>query len=134
MHRGFLSLEDLLQAEHDDLAEIPEEKLIYGGGWSHANGKSMYNYHRTLSTSQGSGSSFQYSFVGTGLDILGPNSGNAVLEVIVDGSVITSSARTSASGDLAHTYSLRNLPSGSHTVQLRVLSGTLVIDAVGIVQ
>lgn len=119
--------------EMHDLAEIPEEKLIYGGGWAHANGKSMYNYHRTLSTSQGSGSTFQYSFFGTGLDILGPNGGNAVIEVIVDGSVITSSARTSASSDLAHTYSLRNLPSGNHTVQLRILSGTLVIDAVGIV-
>jgi hypothetical protein len=119
--------------EMHDLAEVPEEKLIYGGGWSHANGKSMYNYHRTLSTSQGSGSTVQYSFDGTGLDILGPNGGNAVMEVVVDGSVVTSSARTSASGDLAHTYSLRNLPSGSHTVQLRVLSGTLVIDAVGIV-
>ena len=80
--------------ETHDLGAVPATKLVYGGQWAHENGKSMYNYQRTLSTSQGSGSTLRYTFTGTGLDILGPNDGSAVLEVTVDGRVVNGSART----------------------------------------
>ncbi|MGC4092672.1 MAG: hypothetical protein QM756_33290 [Polyangiaceae bacterium] len=63
--------------EMSDLASPPTPKLTYGGSWAHATGKGMYNYQRTLSTSQGSGPTFEYTFSGTGLDILGASNGSA---------------------------------------------------------
>jgi hypothetical protein len=116
-----------------DLAAIPVSKLIYSGAWAHENGKSMYNYQRSLSTSKGVGATLQYTFEGAGLDILGPNDGSAQLEVTVDGKVVNPSAGTMASGDLYQTFTLRGLDYGGHTVRLKVVSGTLVVDAVAVV-
>src|SRR6185369_4190511 len=62
-------LDDL---ETNDLSSPPAPKLVYGGTWAHENGKGMYNYQRSLSTSQGTGASLTYTFTGTGLDLLGP--------------------------------------------------------------
>jgi hypothetical protein len=119
--------------EMHDLAPTPSAKLVYGGGWAHENGRSMYNYHRTLSTSQGTGSTLEYTFSGTGLDILGPNDGSATLEVTVDGEVVETSAGTMASTEFYQTFTLRGLSDGQHTVQFRVSGGTLVVDAVAVV-
>ncbi len=118
--------------EMHDLQPIPEPKLVYSGNWAHANGKSMYNYHRSLSTGQ-AGATLAYSFEGTGMDILGPNNGSANIEVTVDGSIVNASIGTMAANELYQTYTLRNLTPGAHTVSIRVLSGTLVVDAVGVV-
>lgn len=116
-----------------DLSSAPATKLIYSGSWAHENGKSMYNYQRSLSTSRGDGAALQYSFKGTGLDILGPNNGSAKLEVTVDGKVVDASVSTKVSGNLYQTFTLHGLEYGNHTVRLKVVSGTLVVDAVGIV-
>jgi hypothetical protein len=124
-------LDDL---EVKDLAAAPATKLIYDGSWAHANGKAMYNYQRSLSTSQGTGATLKYTFVGTGIDLLGPNDGSAKLEVAVDGQVTSASASTMASAELYQTFALRDLPPGTHTVQFKVVSGALVVDAVGIVK
>ncbi|WP_240639026.1 RICIN domain-containing protein [Micromonospora ureilytica] len=120
--------------EMSDLANPPARKLVYGGSWAHENGKGMYNVQRSLSTSQGSGSTLTYTFAGTGLDIIGPNSGSAVLQVTVDGTVVNSAASTLASPEFYQTYALRNLDAGTHTVEIMVRSGSLVVDAVGAVR
>jgi hypothetical protein len=123
-------LDDL---ETTDLAAPPATKLVYGGSWAHENGKGMFNYQRSLSTSKGVGATLKYAFTGTGLDILGANKGTAKLEVTVDGQVTSASASTVASSELYQTYSLRGLSNGPHTVQVKVTEGTLVVDAVGVV-
>jgi hypothetical protein len=123
-------LDDL---EMTDLSPVPVTKLVYGGSWAHENGKGMYDYQRSLSTSQGTGSTLQYSFTGTGLDVLGPNDGSAKLQVTVDGKVVNASAATLAAKELTQAFTLRGLTAGAHTVQLKVLSGTLVVDAVAVV-
>jgi hypothetical protein len=123
-------LDDL---EVTDLSPVPATKLVYGGSWAHENGKGMYDYLRSLSTSQGTGSTLKYTFTGTGLDVLGPNDGTAKLEVTVDGQVVDASAATSASSELYQTFTLRGLSAGAHAVQLKVVSGTLVVDAVAVV-
>lgn len=120
--------------ELSDLASPPGKKLVYGGSWAHEAGKSMYDYQRSLSTSRAAGATLEYGFTGTGLDILGQNDGTAKLEVTVDGKVATASAPTAAASQLYQTYSLRGLPAGAHIVQIKVLSGKLVVDAVGVVQ
>jgi hypothetical protein len=116
-----------------DLAAKPATKLVYDGAWAHENGKAMYNVQRSLSTSQGAGAALTYAFTGTGLDILGPNNGSAVLEVAVDGVVVDASASTIASPEFYQTFTLRNLTPGRHTVRITVREGTLVVDAVGVV-
>ncbi|WIX92347.1 hypothetical protein [Amycolatopsis sp. DG1A-15b] len=118
--------------EMTDLSAPPATKLVYGGQWAHESGKSMYNYQRTLSTSQGSGSTLSYTFTGTGLDITGPNDGSAVLETTIDGSIADSAARTAASAEFSQTFGLRGLTYGRHTVQIKVRSGVLVVDAVAV--
>ncbi|MBN2194192.1 MAG: hypothetical protein JW751_15350 [Polyangiaceae bacterium] len=123
-------LDDL---EMGDLAAVPATKLVYGGNWAHENGKGMYNCQWSLSTSRGAGATLAYAFTGTGFDVLGPNDGSAVLRVSVDGQVVAASAHTMAAAELYQTYTLRDLAPGPHTVQLEVLSGTLVVDAVGVV-
>ena len=122
-------LDDL---ETYDLASPPAAKLVYGGSWSHKNGQGMYYYQRSVS-SGGSGATLKYAFMGTGLDILGPNDGSAKLEVTVDGQVTVASASTMASTEFYQTLTLGGLSNGSHTVQVKVLSGTLVVDAVAVV-
>jgi len=119
--------------EMQDLAEIPQPKLVYGGSWAHQTGKTMYHYQRTQSTSLGSDATLEYSFTGTGLDVLGPNAGTALLEVTVDGEVANPSASTMAATEFYQTFTLRELVAGPHTVQLKVMSGVLAVDAVGVV-
>jgi hypothetical protein len=125
--------EHLDDLEMHDLKETPNTKLIYNGPWAQNNGQGMYHYQRSLSTSQGAGATIEYTFTGTGLDILGPNNGTAKLEVTVDGIVVTRSASTITSKELYQTYSLRGLNYGEHAVQMKVLSGTLVVDSVAVI-
>ncbi|TDT33295.1 hypothetical protein [Naumannella halotolerans] len=123
-------LDDLEMAELDDPGE---ELLRYDGEWSHANGESMYTYGRTASVTEDAGSGLQYTFDGTGLDLIGANDGSARLRVSVDGEVVEQEASTVASGDYQQTYSLRDLEPGRHTVRIELLSGSLKVDAVGTV-
>ncbi|WP_246608108.1 sugar-binding protein [Paractinoplanes toevensis] len=114
------------------LDNLQMNDLIYGGGWRHTNGRGMYEYHRSASTSQGAGATLTSTFTGSGLDILGPNDGSARLDVRVDGSLVATDQPTRASTNFQQTFDLRDLPPGRHTVTLEVRSGTLAVDAVGI--
>ncbi|WNS44135.1 S-layer homology domain-containing protein [Paenibacillus sp. MMS20-IR301] len=125
--------EQLDNLEMYDLAAAPAAKLIYEGAWAHENGKGMYVYQRSLSTSQGAGAVLKYTFTGTGLDILGPNDGSAKLEATVDGRTVVLSGTTAAAKELYQAFTLRGLEYGEHTVQIKVLSGTLAVDSVGVI-
>ncbi|WP_278235978.1 Ig-like domain-containing protein [Isoptericola sp. AK164] len=119
--------------ETNDLADPPATELVYGGEWRHANGGSMYEYMRSTSTSQGEGASLTYTFTGSGLDVLGPNDGSARLDVTVDGEPVAVNAATRDAGHFQQAFELRGLPWGEHTVTLTVTSGTLLVDAVGVI-
>ena len=124
---------ELLDDETTDLASPPAAKLVYGGTWSHLSGQDMYDYQRTLSKTSTAGATLKYTFAGTGLDIVGPNDGSAKLEVTVDGQVTNASATTMASKEMYQTLTIRGLANGAHTIQVKLLSGTLVVDAAGVV-
>ncbi|MBN2738196.1 MAG: hypothetical protein JXR70_14525 [Spirochaetales bacterium] len=115
-----------------DLSATPVKKLIYTGSWAHENGKSMYNYHRTLSTSQSANATLCYTFTGTGIDIIGPNDGSARLEVSLDNQIVETSAATAKTGDTGQTYMIKDLEYAEHTVIFKLISGKLVVDSVGI--
>ncbi|WP_402464004.1 carbohydrate-binding protein [Isoptericola aurantiacus] len=123
-------LDDL---EMNDLADPPATQLVYDGAWKHANGGSMYEYMRSTSVSQADGASLTYTFTGSGLEILGANDGSARLDVSVDGETLAANQATRDSGQFQQAYELRGLPWGEHTVTLTVISGTLLVDAVGVI-
>jgi hypothetical protein len=92
----------------------------------------MYVYQRSSSTSQAPGATLAYTFTGSGLDIIGPNSGSARLNVRLDGKLIATNVPTTASTNFQQTFSVPDLPWGRHTVTVEVVAGTLVVDAVGV--
>jgi hypothetical protein len=116
----------------NDLADPPAAKLVYGGGWQHANGRGMFEYLRTASISNAAGATLSYTFTGSGMDITGVNDGSARLTVTVDGTVTATNAATRASTNFQQTFDLRGLAPGRHTVTIAVVSGTLLVDAVGV--
>jgi len=125
-------IDGMHQASWDDTSA---PVLQFDAHWNHVNGQGMYEWQRTASTSTTAGASLTYTFTGTGLDILGNNSGRATLDAVVDGERIVANAPTSAAGSERTTYMLRGLPNGSHTVVLSTTSAdSLNVDAVGIVR
>ncbi|GIE99816.1 sugar-binding protein [Paractinoplanes rishiriensis] len=119
-------------AEFLDNLQMNGTGLVYGGGWRHTNGRGMFEYHRTASTSQGPGATIAHTFTGTGLDFAGPNDGSARVNVRVDGELVAADQPTRTATNFQQTFDVRGLPRGRHTVTLEVLTGTLVVDAVGV--
>jgi hypothetical protein len=118
--------------EMNDLSSTPKAKLVYDGGWTHANGGGMFEYQRSLSRNTAAGSGVAYTFTGSGADLLAPGDGSARLDVTVDGKKLVRGAATQAAGSFQAAYSLRGLPWGEHTVRFEVVSGTLALDAVAV--
>lgn len=123
-------LDDL---ETRNLASPPATELVYGGSWTHSNGRGMYEYQRSASISQAPGATVSYAFTGSGLDLTGVDDGSARLDVTVDGTLIATDVATRASTNFQQTFALRGLAWGRHTVTLTVTAGTLLVDAVGVI-
>jgi chitodextrinase len=100
------------------------------GTWSHraASGDAM-DWHRSTSTSSQAGASVTVRFTGTGLDLIGANSGAATLDVSVDGAPLAAGAATRSTARRQATYTLRGLTDSEHTATFTLRSGTLVLDA-----
>lgn len=106
--------------------------LDYRGHWDLEVGAGMYEYQRSRARSDQPGASLSYTFTGSGLDLTGPNDGSARLDVEVDGGILALAQPTRESAYYQQTFSLRGLPWGRHTVTLRLVSGTLNVDALGV--
>ena len=108
--------------------------LEYTGDWSQTVGSSWHEVQRSKSTTKTKGSALTVTFAGTGLDLVGANTGAVSLNVMVDGKLIAAKASTKASEQFTTTYSLRGLSDGTHTVTFETANdGTLVIDSVGVI-
>lgn len=108
--------------------------LRFDDEWSHVNGQGMFEWQRTASKSTRQGATMAYTFEGTGLDIIGTNSGAPTLDVIVDGEQLVAAAPTLAAGSERTAYMLRGLRNGTHTVEVRTANAdALNVDAVGVV-
>ncbi|ROQ03686.1 hypothetical protein EDF54_3162 [Rathayibacter sp. PhB93] len=108
--------------------------LEFDEQWTHVNGQGMFEWQRTASKSTGKGAALSYSFTGTGLDVLGSNTGAATLNVTVDGVRVATNAPTWAAGSERTAFQLRGLADGAHTVVLETANdGVLNVDAVGVV-
>ncbi|WP_342768601.1 fibronectin type III domain-containing protein [Gryllotalpicola protaetiae] len=108
--------------------------LQFDSGWNNTNGQGMYEYQRTSATSTRKGASMTYTFTGTGLDIIGTNSGKPTLDVSVDGADIERSAPTLSAGSERTAFTLRGLKNGPHTVVLTTATADpFNVDAVGVI-
>jgi chitodextrinase len=112
------------------LVDNMDSSVAYTGTWSHkaASGDAM-DWHRSTSTGTTAGSTFTLGFTGTGLDLVGANTGAATLDVSVDGVPLAAATPTRSSGKRQATYTLRGLAEGPHTATFTLRSGTLVLDA-----
>ncbi|MEU8660521.1 fibronectin type III domain-containing protein, partial [Actinoplanes philippinensis] len=112
------------------LVDNMDSTVGYTGTWSHkaASGDAM-DWHRTTSTSSTAGSTVTVGFTGTGLDLIGANTGTATIDVTVDGLPLAAGAPTGSTGKRQSPYTLRGLADGPHTATVTLRSGTLVLDA-----
>ena len=92
----------------------------------------MFVYQRSMSTAQKAGAKLEYTFTGTGLEILAGTFDKAKLRVTVDGEVYQESVKTQEAGNMNMIYSLSGLAYGEHTITIELLKGTLKVDMVGI--
>ncbi|GLY04207.1 carbohydrate-binding protein [Actinoplanes sp. NBRC 101535] len=122
---------DGFSAYASTLVDDMDSALAYTGTWSHrASAGDAMDWHRTTSTSAVAGSTVTTEFQGTGLDLIGGNTGGATLDVTVDGTPLALGATTRASGKRQATYTLRGLAAGPHRATFTLRTGTLVLDAV----
>lgn len=115
-----------------DLTSERNPKLVYNDKWDHKYGQSMYVYQRTISESTGKGATLEYTFTGTGLEILAGTDKTAKIKVTVDNHIISSEAQTQTAANMNTIYYLHGLPYGEHSIQLEVVSGVLSVDMVGV--
>jgi hypothetical protein len=75
-----------------------------------------------------------YTFTGTGLDIIGTNTGQPTLNVTVDGTQLVANAPTLAAGSERTAFELRGLKNGKHTVVISTANASPIdVDAVGVI-
>ncbi|WP_156759070.1 family 16 glycoside hydrolase [Microbacterium karelineae] len=125
-------IDGMHQTSWDDASQ---PVLSFDEGWRHLNGQGMYEWGRTRSLSTGAGATMSYSFAGTGLDLIGSNSGETLLDVTVDGERVLSDAPTMQAGSEKTALQLRGLSDGEHTVEFRTANDAeFNLDALGVVK
>jgi len=108
--------------------------LQFDANWSHTNGQGMFEWQRSASKSTTKGAAMTYAFTGTGLDIIGTNSGGPTLDVVVDGVAVVVGAPTYSAGSERTAFQLRGLANGPHTVVVKTANDSSInVDAVGVV-
>jgi len=123
--------------EMHDLSQNPQQRLTYNNQWIHTSGRGMYNIQRTLSESVGAGATLEYTFTGTGIDLLGYLGGGgtaADIAVFLDDTIFIPTVRGIPSQNFFQTLVIRGLPYGEHTVRFEVLENNrFIVDGVAVV-
>lgn len=112
------------------------EKLVYsegsnvddGNGWYFNTMSSYKNFGRTISTGN-AGDSVTFTYEGSGFAVIGALE-EAKIEVTIDGKAVEKEFICYATNPREANYYNYNLEKGSHTVNITVLEGTYVIDAI----
>jgi len=125
-------IDGMHQTSWDDSAS---DIVAFDDNWRHENGQGMFEWQRTRSISTAAGATMSYTFTGTGIDIIGSNSGDARLDVTVDGKPVVRDADTMKAGTERTAFRLRGLSNAEHTVTVATADGaTLNVDAIGVVK
>jgi hypothetical protein len=115
-----LTLDDMPGNITDDA----DSSVTYTGSWTHSNDASYYSGTKSVSNSAGSRATF--SFTGTTITMWGKKlaSKGGTFDIYIDGVRKTANVSTFASADEygARLARITGLPSGAHTVELRLTS------------
>lgn len=94
-------------------------------------GLSYSDYGRTLSTMAKAGDTMSYTFEGTGVSLLGDNTGEAKIKVILDGKTVESSYDVPETASRSAFYQSTGLPYGEHNIRIQLLNAReLHLDAI----
>ena len=105
-----------------------DEGITYTGDWTHSTMDSFKNYKRTISSGN-SGASVSIEFDGTGIVLVGAESGNAVIDTEIDGAAKDSGYRVPKTSNRQAFYTVYGLERGHHTLNVTVKEGSLILDA-----
>lgn len=114
-----------------DLTPEKNTKLVYQGTWSHANGKGMYVYQRSMSETSEAGASLTYSFTGTGMEVLAKTSEAGTVLVSVDGGQ-PEERKLQKADNMNMSCSVSGLEYKKHTVTIALKEGKFFVDMVGV--
>lgn len=117
-----------------------DPRIKYTGSWSTNSNRGVGDYEDDIQWSETNGNSFEYSFVGTGIDYVTEyHESQGEVEIYLDG-VLVDTVDTyvpAAEGrkTLQVAYSVRDLPSGTHTFRAVKKSGQfMLLDKLDIIQ
>lgn len=109
-----------------------DEGITYSGDWSHSTMDSFKNYKRTISAGN-PGASVSIDFDGTGILLIGAESGNAVIDTELDGNAKDSAFSVPKTSNRQAFYAVYELDSGHHTLTVTVKEGSLILDATEVI-
>jgi hypothetical protein len=112
--------------------------IVYSGNWGHSTGRGLGDYQDDVHYAEADGASFEYSFVGTGIDwVTETHESQGKAEVYVDGVLVDTVDTYQAEGRGAQqvVYSARDLADGTHTLRVVKKSGQfMLLDRLDVVQ
>jgi hypothetical protein len=115
-----------------------DPSIVYTGAWGQSTGRGLGDYQDDVHYVEADGSSFQYSFVGTGIDwVTETHASQGQAEVYVDGVLVTTVDTYQAEGRGAQqtVFSKRDLANGSHTIRVVKKSGQfMLLDRLDVVK
>ena len=116
----------------NEMFDGQDDRVSYEGRWviDNPGGGSADNWYRTISQSTVSGDSFSFPVSGTGFALIGPNSGDAVLDIYIDGELAAENCATTITGSRYEFYSHDFGETQTHDVKVVVKSGKISLDAI----
>ncbi|GAA4154724.1 X2-like carbohydrate binding domain-containing protein [Leifsonia shinshuensis] len=106
--------------------------ITYTGGWGQSGGRGLGDYQDDVHYTEGDGSSFQYTFTGTGIDYVTElDQSQGAVDVYLDGQFqkTVDTGRPAGQPRLAQqvVWSASGLPNGSHTLRVVKKSGQFML-------
>jgi hypothetical protein len=106
--------------------------ITYTGGWGQSGGRGLGDYQDDVHYTEGDGSSFQYTFTGTGIEYVTElDQSQGSVDVYLDGQFqqTVDTSRPSGQPRLAQqvVWSASGLPNGSHTLRVVKKSGQFML-------
>ncbi|QJD86960.1 Ig-like domain-containing protein [Cohnella herbarum] len=113
-----------------------DPSIAYNGGWGYSSNRGAGDYQNDVHYTSANGDSVEYTFVGTGIEVVAPASNDAgygKFDVLIDGvsqGIADAGGRSSNYLSQQILYSNKNLTMGQHTIRLVKTSGSyLQVDA-----
>jgi alpha-galactosidase len=107
-------------------------QIVYGGSWGYSNNRGLGDFQDDVHYSEVNGTSFEYTFVGTGIDyVTETHESQGEVEIYLDGELVdtvdTFLPGSEGRGAQQVVYSVSDLPSGTHTIRGVKKSGSFML-------